>query len=300
MKYYFTNLHLFIKKFKDALLLLLVLGVLVTCTKDKVSTTPTPPVVIIPPVEVGRVTITTGTPVVLSNTSVSFSGNVTIVAPATVTSSSMLISWYVDTLSVAQNETVNSLSYTKTNCIPGTKYTVKAFANSSVGIVSGNESFKETPGFHIGQTFNGFKVWDVWSNADSAHQIGNLLADKYAYGCEGVNVPGTFSEYGTGMSNSLKIKAICPASAANLCLNDTALGVGSYLGSKGDWIRFFENRTKANVTLFSSVWSSTQYSPIDAWMLRSLDGFPLINSKMVNTSPIFLGPCVYAFKKVGK
>lgn len=288
---------------KKLFFIIVLLSVFASCTKDNVTPTPptpTPPVVIIPPAETGKVTITTGTPTVIGNNSVSFTNTVAIVAPATVTSTSMLISWYVDTLQVAQSETVNGLSFTKTNCIPGTKYTVKALANASTGTVSGDQTFGTTTGFHIGQTFNGFKIWDVWSNGDSARQIGNLLAEPYAWGCGGVDVPGTTSDYNAGMANSLKIKAICPASAANLCLNDAALGAGSYLGSQNEWIRFFQNMVKANITTsFSGVWSSTQENYFYAMIVRD-DGFSNRNAKMSNAYPVFAGPAVFAFKRIGK
>jgi hypothetical protein len=298
MKYCITALSLLIKRIKDSLFILILLGAITSCKKDQnSSSTPTIPIVQ-PPVDVGKVTVTTGIPIVSNNKTIAFSGDVSITAPATVTTKYLVITWFNDTLHVAESETVFNLTYTKTNCIPGTKYTVKAAATGSTGTVYGSEGFGTTTGFHIGQTFNGFKVWDVWSNNDSAQLIGNLLADKYAWGCQGVDVPGTSSDYGTGMANSLKIKVICPASAANLCLTDTALGSGSYLGSEGEWVKLFQNMVKANINTNGAVWCSTQENFFYGRMVKSTGVY--INAKMVNTSTVFLGPSVYAFKKVGR
>jgi hypothetical protein len=289
------------KKFQIIMLLIIGATFTTSCSKENVSTivpTPTTPIVT-PPTEVGKVTVTTGTPVVNSNTSITFSGDVTIVAPATVTNKYMIISWYNDTLQSAQSQTVEALTFTKTDAIPGTKYTVKAYATGSTGTISGNESFKETPGFHFGQTVDSTKVWDVWSNSDSATLISKLLAQNYAYGCQGTNIPGTSVDYGTGMTNSIKINTICPASAANLCLS---LGTGWYLGSKGDWLRFFQNKNKSHINIaVSAVWSSTQETPVFAWIIRTSDAATTATAKMLTTDPTYgVGPAVYGFKKIGK
>jgi hypothetical protein len=271
-----------------------------SCSKENVSAivpTPTPPVAITP-IETGKVTVTTNTPVVISNTTITFSGDVNIVAPATVSSKYMVITWFNDTLHAAESQTVNSISYTKSDCIPGTKYNVKAYATGSTGTISGDVNFATSTGFHIGQTFNGFKIWDAWNGGDSAQLIGNLLAEKYAWGCQGVDVPGTSSAYGNGMANSLKIKAICPLSAAALCLNDPALGSGSYLGSEAEWLKLFQNMIKANISLTGAVWCSTQEDFFYGRMVKNTGVY--INAKMVNNPNVLLGPSVYAFKKVSK
>jgi hypothetical protein len=301
MKYIITMLRLFERRIKQSIFLLILFLTILSCKKEQTSTPiPTPPVVIVPPpVDLGKVTATTAIPIVLNNKTITFSVDVVVVAPATVYNKYLVINWYNDSLRIAETQTVNSSSFTKTDCIPGTKYTVKAVVYSSRGTIYTDSTFATSTGFHIGQTFNGFKVWDVWSNDDSAEIISNLLAQNYAFGCQGTDIPGTSTDISTGMSNTLKINAICPASAANLCLSQ---GNGYYLGSKGDWLKFFENKNKANINItVSGVWSSSQNTPVFAWTMRTSDAATTVTAKMLTTDPTYgVGPAVYAFKKVGK
>jgi hypothetical protein len=304
MKYIITMLRLFERRIKQSIFLLILFLTILSCKKEQTSTPiPTPPVVVVPPpVDLGKVTATTAIPVVLNNKTITFSVDVVVVAPATVYNKYLVINWYNDSLRIAETQTVNSSSFTKTDCIPGTKYTVKAVVYSSRGTIYTDTTFATSTGFHMGQTFNGFKVWDVWSNADSAQLVGNLLARKYSFGCQGTSISGTSANFGTGMANTLKINAICPTnSAANLCLNDTVLGSGSYLGSREDWLRFFQNKDKANIQLeVSGIWTSTEENAVYAWMIRISDGATIINAKMNGGATVPAGPGVYAFKKVGK
>jgi hypothetical protein len=304
MKYIITMLRLFERRIKQSIFLLILFLTILSCKKEQTITpTPIPPVVIVPPpVDLGKVTATTGIPIVLNNKTITFAVDVVVEAPATVYNKYLVINWYNDSLRIAETQTVNSSSFTKTDCIPGTKYTVKAVIYSSRGTIYTDTAFATSTGFHMGQTYNGFKVWDVWSNADSAKLLGHEKpAVAVAWGCQGTFIGGTSSSVNSGMANSLIIAAACPLSAAKLCLTDTALGTGAYLGSSDEWYLCVQNKTKAGITFYNSgFWTSTESTAPYALMVNRTNGLSNINAKMTGGFPIFGGPSIIAFKKVGK
>jgi hypothetical protein len=104
-------------------------------------------------------TIVTNDIIINSNTSATFSGSVTSNGGAPITTTSLVISWNNEVTGTA-TQSVSGTTFTKTDCIPGTIYTVKFQATNSAGIANGINKTAITGGNHVGQqTGGGTCIW---------------------------------------------------------------------------------------------------------------------------------------------
>lgn len=113
-------------------------------------------------------TVTTNDVVINSNTSATFSGSVVNNGGATITSTSLVISWNNEVTGTA-TQSVTGTTFTKVDCIPGTIYTVKFQATNSAGTATGMNKTGATTGYHVGQDLGYAIVYKTVNNTNNCY-----------------------------------------------------------------------------------------------------------------------------------
>jgi len=158
----------------------------------------------------------------------------------------------------------------------------RAYARTSSGIFYSNEKTFTSSG--IGSTYAGGIVFYI----DSTGQHGLVCAPSdqgsFQWGCYGTNIAGTSTAIGTGQANTNLILAGCSTRpiAASVC-DDLVLNGYSdwYLPSRDELQLMYSNLRVQNIGGFSNTWywSSSQYSPLYAWVMAFYNGNVGVNGK---------------------
>jgi hypothetical protein len=105
------------------------------------------------------------------------------------------------------------------------------------------------------------------------------------WGCAGTDIPGTKTALGTGNQNTQLIMAACPDSgiAARICGDLVLNGFSDwYLPSKDELELIFQNGVGAFVSVH--YWSSSQFTPNEAWHRWFFTGEPVSTGAKVGTA----------------
>ncbi len=189
------------------------------------------------------------------------------------------------------------------NLTKNTKYYVRGFASSSLGIGYGNEiEFTTTSSqYELGQSYEGGIIFYV----DATGQHGLIAAPsdlptRVVWGCSGTLIDGTYGSIGSGQANTTAIINKCSDAniAARLCAD---LDLGGY----NDWYLpsayelGYLNLHKSHISGFDiggmdHYWTSTEAAPdpnlvciVDLMYSAFIDGF-ITNGKqsLCNVRPI--------------
>ncbi len=172
---------------------------------------------------------------------------------------------------------INNLSQART-------YYVRAYATNAIGTSYGEELEIFTQRFLLGDTLGGGIVAYILQPTDSGYVAGRtkglIVANQDLpdgeWGCLGVNVTETSSQFGTGLSNTNRIVNICndPNSAAALCNSLTINGFSDwYLPSREELKAISQNKFVVGGFQNKKYWTSSQITINSAWVLDFVTDF---------------------------
>jgi hypothetical protein len=161
----------------------------------------------------------------------------------------------------------------------GNLHYARAYARTSSGIFYSNEmTFR--PG--IGYTYAGGIVFYI----DASGQHGLVCAPvdqgNFQWGCQGTNIAGTSTAFGTGQANTNLILAGCSQRpiSASVCDNLVLNGYSDwYLPSRDELQLMYSNLRNPGIGGFTNTWywsssqaTSSQNAPYNAWSMNFANG----------------------------
>jgi len=178
-------------------------------------------------------------------------------------------------------------SGTLMNLTPSTTYYIRAYATNSLGTSYGSELNFTSSSITIGSNYAGGIVFYL----DSTGQHGLVCAPSnqgtLIWGCYGTDIVGTSTAFGTGQANTNLILSGCSTRpiAASVCDDLLFNGYSDwYLPSRDEMLLMLSNLHTQGIGGFlnTEYYSSSQYSPTDAWVVHFGDGRMLDHYRLHN------------------
>lgn len=141
---------------------------------------------------------------------------------------------------------------------PMTKYYVKSFATNAVGTGYGPEKSFTTLPFAIGDKYGGGVIFYVDSSGIHGLVKASRPLTTYVWGCDGIDVTGTSTAFGSGQANTIAIINACGSAntAAKACADLVLEGYDDWFLPSKDELLSLCQWDRSNYTW--CFWSSSQ------------------------------------------
>jgi hypothetical protein len=171
-----------------------------------------------------------------------------------------------------------------TGLAPNTTYYARAYATNSFGTAYGNTLTFKTLNVTVGQSYQGGIVAYILVPGDPGYMSGQTRglvvtsanqSTGSQWGCSGVFISGTSTNFGSGKSNTTAITLNCTSTtnAARICDNLVTGGYSDwYLPSRDELTKIFLNRSLIGGLNNVSYWTSSQSSSTTSWSINFSTG----------------------------
>ena len=237
-------------------------------------------------------TVTTNDPINISFNSATCGGVVTDDGSCPIIQKGICWNWQPNPTTGNWNTTEGAGSdpYTSnlSNLLPNRTYYVRAYVTNSKGTTYGEEKVLTTTtpsALYIGQNYAGGIIF--YLDGTGEHGLVCASADQgvYAWGCNGTDISGTSTAFGTGAANTAAILAGCSESntAAKICDNLVLNLYSDWFLSSLEELRLMYNNLHVHGlgSFAGSYLSSSQYNVGYAYIKQFLNGYDSYTNKYI-------------------